>query len=57
MADVVKLRQDEQCAVLDLLHRVRNSIGTVHLNLTGSFIHRKLVVFERLNSRYARARL
>ena len=46
MADVVELRQDEQRAVLDLLHRIRHSIRTVHFNLTGCFIHRKLVIFE-----------
>jgi len=28
------------------LHRIRHAIGTVHLNLTSGFIHRKLVVFE-----------
>jgi len=46
VADVVKLRQDEQGPVLDLLHRIRHAVGTVHLNLTGGFIHRKLVVPE-----------
>ena len=46
MANIVELRQDEQCAVLDLLHRIRHAIGTMHLNLTRNFIHRKLVVLE-----------
>ena len=44
--DVVELRQDEQRAMLDLLHRIRHAIGTVHLNLAGGFIYRKLVVPE-----------
>ena len=46
VADIVELRQDEECPVLDLLHGIRHAIGTVHLNLTRGFIHRKLVVFE-----------
>ena len=42
----MELRQDERCAVLDLLHCIRHTIGTVHLNLTHKLIHRKLVVLE-----------
>ena len=46
MADIVELREDEHCAVLDLLDRIRHAVGTVHLNLTRGLIDRELVVFE-----------
>ena len=34
VADFMKSRH-KLCAVLDLLHRVRHAVGTVHLNLWG----------------------
>ena len=46
VADIVELRQDQQCAVLHLLHRVRYAIGSVHFYLAGGFIHGELVVLE-----------
>ncbi len=46
VADVLELRQNQQCAVLDLLHGIRHAVGTMHLNFTGDFIHRELVVLQ-----------
>ena len=43
---IVELRQDEQCAVLDLFNRIRHAIGTVHLNLARDFIYGEFVVLE-----------